>query len=152
MVLSSCWVFYILQNRNKFKMKKIIFSLVFIYTTALLNAQNQERLSVHLFDIPENLESEFLKFNSEVNTILENAGYGKNFYKLYKVKKEDKNKSLSYFQMSSYTSDKHYEMTHNLSPEYESLWNKMWDSDLGKKVWTFDNKSHIYRKVFRIDN
>ena len=133
-------------------MKKIIFSLVFIYTTALLNAQNQERLSVHLFDIPENLESEFLKFNSEVNTILENAGYGKNFYKLYKVKKEDKNKSLSYFQMSSYTSDKHYEMTHNLSPEYESLWNKMWDSDLGKKVWTFDNKSHIYRKVFRIDN
>ena len=29
------------------------------------------------------LESEFLKFNSQVNTILENAGYGKNFYKLY---------------------------------------------------------------------
>ena len=133
-------------------MKKIIFALVFIYTTALLNAQNRERLSVHLFDIPENLESEFLKFNSEVNIVLENAGYGKNFYKLYKVKKEDKNKSLSYFQMSSYTSDKHYEMTHNLSPEYESLWNKMWDSDLGKKVWTFDNKTHVYRKVFRIDN
>jgi len=133
-------------------MKKIIFSLVFIYTTALLNAQNQERLSIHLFDIPENLESEFLKFNSEVNTALENAGYGKNFYKLYKVKKEDKNKTLSYFQISSYTSDKHYEMTHNLSPEYESLWNKMWNSDLGKKVWTFDNKTHIYRKVFRIDN
>ena len=133
-------------------MKKIIFSLVFIYTTALLNAQNQERLSVHLFDIPENLESEFLKFNSEVNAALENAGYGKNFYKLYKVKKEDKNKTLSYFQISSYTSDKHYEMTHNVGAEYESLWNKMWDSDIGKKVWTFDNKTHIYRKVFRIDN
>ena len=133
-------------------MKKIIFSLVFIYTTALLNAQNQERLSVHLFDIPENLELEFLKFNSEVNTALENAGYGKNFYKLYKVKKEDKNKILSYFQISSYTSDKHYEMTHNVGAEYESLWNEMWDSDIGKKVWTFDNKTHIYRKVFRINN
>ena len=133
-------------------MKKIIFSLVFIYTTALLNAQNQERLSVHLFDIPENLELEFLKFNSEVNTALENAGYGKNFYKLYKVKKEDKNKTLSYFQISSYTSDKHYEMTHNVGAEYESLWNEMWDSDIGKKVWTFDNKTHIYRKVFRINN
>ncbi len=133
-------------------MKKIIFSLLFIYTTALLNAQNQERLSVHLFDIPENLELEFLKFNSEVNTALENAGYGKNFYKLYKVKKEDKNKTLSYFQISSYTSDKHYEMTHNVGAEYESLWNEMWDSDIGKKVWTFDNKTHIYRKVFRINN
>ena len=132
-------------------MKKILF-ITFLLSIATLYAQNQERLSVHFFDIPEILESEFLKFNSQVNTILENAGYGKNFYKLYKVKKEDENKTLRYFQISSYTSDKHYEMTHNISDEYKSLWDKMWDSDLGKKVWTFDNKNHIYRKVFRVYN
>ena len=132
-------------------MKKI-FYITFLLSIATLYAQNQERLSVHFFDIPEILESEFLKFNSQVNTILENAGYGKNFYKLYKVKKEDENKTLRYFQISSYTSDKHYEMTHNISDEYKSLWDKMWDSDLGKKVWTFDNKNHIYRKVFRVYN
>lgn len=133
-------------------MKKVIFSLVFIYIAALLNAQNQERLSVHLFDIPENLESEFLKFNSEVNKTLENAGYGKNFYKLYKVKNSDQEKTLRYFQISSYTSDKHYEMTHDVGKEYEDLWNQMWDSEIGKKVWVFDNKTHIYRKVFRVEN
>tara|TARA_B100001250_G_C19434914_1_gene629150 strand:- start:169 stop:570 length:402 start_codon:yes stop_codon:yes gene_type:complete len=133
-------------------MKKLIFFLTLILATTKINAQNQERLSVHFFDIPENLESEFLNFNSKVNVILENAGYGKNFYKLYKVKKEDKNKTLRYFQISSYTSDKHYEMTHNVSEEYENLWDKMWDSDIGKKVWTFDNKTHIYRKVFRVYN
>jgi hypothetical protein len=133
-------------------MKKIIICLAFILSTASINAQNQERLSVHFFDIPENLESKFLKFNSEVNTVLENAGYGKNFYKLYKVKEEDKNKTLRYFQISSYTSDKIYEMTHNVSDEYKSLWDKMWDSNIGKKVWTFDNKTHIYRKVFRVYN
>ena len=133
-------------------MKKIIISLTILLSTALLHGQNQERLSVHFFDIPENLESEFLKFNSEVNTVLENAGYGKSFYKLYKVKKEDENKTLRYFQISSYTSDKHYEMTHNVSEEYQNLWDKMWDSGIGKKVWTFDNKTHIYRKVFRIYN
>ena len=133
-------------------MKKIIISLTFLLLTALLHGQNEERLSVHFFDIPENLESEFLKFNSEVNTVLENAGYGKSFYKLYKVKKEDENKTLRYFQISSYTSDKHYEMTHNVSDEYKNLWDKMWDSDIGKKVWTFDNKTHIYRKVFRVYN
>ena len=133
-------------------MKKIIISLTFLLSTALLHGQNQERLSVHFFDIPENLESEFLKFNSEVNTVLENAGYGKSFYKLYKVKKEDENKTLRYFQISSYTSDKHYEMTHNVGEEYQNLWDKMWDSEIGKKVWTFDNKTHIYRKVFRIYN
>ena len=133
-------------------MKKIIISLLFLLSNAILYGQNQERLSVHFFDIPENLESEFLKFNSEVNTFLENAGYGKSFYKLYKLKKEDENKTLRYFQISSYTSDKHYEMTHNVSDEYKNLWDKMWDSDIGKKVWTFDNKTHIYRKVFRVYN
>ena len=133
-------------------MKKIIIPLLFLLSNAILYGQNQERLSVHFFDIPENLESEFLKFNSEVNTVLENAGYGKSFYKLYKVKKEDENKTLRYFQISSYTSDKHYEMTHNVSDEYKNLWDKMWDSDIGKKVWTFDNKTHIYRKVFRVYN
>ena len=133
-------------------MKKIIISLLFLLSNAILYGQNQERLSVHFFDIPENLESEFLKFNSEVNTVLENAGYGKSFYKLYKVKKEDEKKTLRYFQISSYTSDKHYEMTHNVSDEYKNLWDKMWDSDIGKKVWTFDNKTHIYRKVFRVYN
>ena len=133
-------------------MKKIIISLTFLLLTTLLHGQNQERLSVHFFDIPENLESEFLKFNSEVNTVLENAGYGKSFYKLYKVKKEDEIKTLRYFQISAYTSDKHYEMTHNVSEEYQNLWDKMWDSEIGKKVWTFDNKTHIYRKVFRIYN
>ena len=126
--------------------------MLFIFTTALINAQNQERLSVHFFDLPENLEYEFLKFNSEVNRVLENAGYGKNFYKIYKVKQDDKNKTLKYFQISSYTSDKHYEMTHNVSDEYKSIWDKMWASDIGKKVWTFDDKSHIYRKVFRVYN
>ena len=133
-------------------MKKTIISLSFLFSTALLYAQNQERLSVHFFDIPEYLEAEFLKFNSDVNTVLENAGYGKSFYKLYKVKNEDENKTLRYFQISSYTSDKHYKMTHDVNDEYKSLWDKMWDSDLGKKVWTFDTKSHVYRKVFRVYN
>ncbi len=133
-------------------MKKTILTYMFIFAALLIHSQNQERLSVHFFDIPENLESKFIKFNSEVNRVLENAGYGKSFYKIYKVKQDDKNKTLRYFQISSYTSDKHYEMTHNVSEEYKKIWDKMWDSDIGKKVWTFDNKTHIYRKVFRIYN
>ena len=133
-------------------MKKTISIFTFLLISSLLIGQNQERLSVHFFDLPESLESEFLKFNSEVNKTLENAGYGKDFYKLYKVKNDDKEKTLRYFQISSYTSDKHYEMTHNVSKEYEKLWDDMWDSDIGKKVWTFDNKNHIYRKVFRVEN
>ena len=133
-------------------MKKLISLLAVVFITAPIIAQNQERLSVHFFDIPNNLESKFLKFNSEVNEILENSGFGKNFYKIYRVKSDDKEKTLRYFQISSYTSDKHYEMTHNLGKEYDDLWDDMWASDIGEKVWTFDNKTHIYRKVFRVVN
>lgn len=133
-------------------MRKIISLIMVFLVSSLVMGQNQERLSVHFFDVPENLESEFLKFNSEVNKTLENAGYGKNFYKLYRVKNSDQEKTLRYFQISSYTSDKHYEMTHDVGKEYEDLWNQMWDSEIGKKVWTFDNKTHIYRKVFRVEN
>ena len=133
-------------------MRKIISLIMVFLVSSLVMGQNQERLSVHFFDVPENLESEFLKFNLEVNKTLENAGYGKNFYKLYRVKNSDQEKTLRYFQISSYTSDKHYEMTHDVGKEYEDLWNQMWDSEIGKKVWTFDNKTHIYRKVFRVEN
>ena len=58
--------------------------------------------------------------------------------------------SIRYFQISSYTSDKHYEMTHNLGEEYDKIWDKYWDS-IGKKIFSFDEK-HIYRKVYRIEN
>jgi hypothetical protein len=129
-------------------MKKILMLLALAYATSVFS-QNQERLSVHFFDIPQNMEAEFMKLNKEINLIIENAGFGKNFYKIYKVKADDEAKIYQYFQISSYTSDKHYEMTHkNISEEYNKLMNEFWDSDLGK---VFD-ENRLYRKVFRIDN
>ena len=114
----------------------------------LVFGQNQERLSVHYFDIPENLESQFMEFNKQINQELENAGYGKDFYKVYKVKKSDKANMHRYFQISLYTSDKHYEMTHDVSENYNKLLDAFWDSDLAKAF----NKNRIYRKVYRIEN
>lgn len=128
-------------------MKKFLLIATIVFSTSVFS-QNQERLSVHFFDIPQNMESEFMKFNKEINLLIENAGFGKNFYKIYKVKADDEAKIYQYFQISSYTSDKHYEITHNISEEYNKLMNEFWSSDLGK---VFD-ENHLYRKVFRIDN
>ena len=72
-------------------MRKIITLLTVLLVSSLVMGQNQERLSVHFFDVPQNLESEFLKFNSEVNKTLENDKpkcmmLEKKFvYKLYRV-------------------------------------------------------------------
>ncbi len=57
-------------------MKNIIFSLFILFSTFLF-AQNQERISVHYFDIPSDKESAFMKWTKEVNLILENEGFGK---------------------------------------------------------------------------
>ena len=125
---------------------------ILLMTVALIStfafSQNQERLSVHYFDIPESLEVEFMEFNKKINQEIENAGFGKNIYKIYKVKADNKAKMYNYFQISSYTSDKHYEMTHDVSDQYNKLIDEFWSSDVAKEF----NKNRIYRKVYRIDN
>ena len=132
-------------------MRYTLLLFVFLLNTAFIFSQSDERLSVHYFDVPQELESDFLKFNSDINKELEKAGFGRDFYKVYKVKDADEVESFRYFQISSYTSDKHYEMTHNIGEDYDKIWDKFWDSELGKKIFTFDEK-HIYRKVYRIEN
>ena len=132
-------------------MRYILLLFVFLLNTEFIFSQSDERLSVHYFDVPQELESDFLKFNSDINKELEKAGFGRGFYKVYKVKDADEAESFRYFQISSYTSDKHYEMTHNIGEDYDKIWDKFWDSELGKKIFTFDEK-HIYRKVYRIEN
>ena len=62
---------------------KSIFSILLFSLPILLFSQNQERLSVHYFDVPQELESKFLKFNSDVNEELEKAGFGKDFFVVF---------------------------------------------------------------------
>lgn len=144
-------VFIFIKTIIQIQMKKFIL-LLLITASTFVFAQSEERLSVHFFDVPQELESQFLKFNSLINKELENAGFGKNFYKIYKVKEGDESQMFRYFQISSYTSDKHYEMTHNnVGEKYDKILDEFWESDLGKKVFTF-NEKHIYRKVYRINN
>ena len=129
-------------------MKKTILLFISLFNLTLVFSQNQERLSVHYFDIPENLEEKFMNFNKQINQELEKAGFGKNFYKVYKVKNNDKASMHRYFQISSYTSDKHYEMTHDVSENYNKILDAFWESDLAKAF----NKNRIYRNVYRIEN
>ena len=130
-------------------MKKLITLLAAVFISAPVFAQNQERLSVHYMDIPMNQYEEFLKFHNKKNEILEKAGFGKNFYKLYKVKESDKTEKYRYFLISNYTSDKHYKMTHEVSKELDDLNNEFRNSDLAPIFE--DDENHIYRRVYRID-
>ena len=134
-------------NHKLFKMKKLLL-IVTLIVSKFIYSQNTERLSVHFFDVPNELVEEFKAFHSEVNLLLENKGFGKDFYRIYKAKGDDL-KSFKYFRISNYTSDKHYKMTHDLGEEAQEIrkrYNKM-----SKKVFTREDETHLYRKVFRVD-
>ena len=130
-------------------MKKLSILFFAIFMTTFLLAQNQERLSVHYMDIAEEQYEDFMKFHNKKNEILEKVGFGKNFYKLYKVKDSDKAEKHRYFLISNYTSDKHYRMTHDVSEELDKLNDNFWNSDLAPIFE--DDENHIYRKVYRIE-
>lgn len=131
--------------------KTTLFSLCLLAFVSIVFAQNQERLSVHYFDVPDELVEEFLAFNKTRNLMLQEAGFGKDFYKLYRVTTSDEASQYRYFMISQYTSDKHYEMTHNVGEAYQKLNDSFWDSELGK-IFTMDDKGHVYRKVYRIED
>ena len=130
-------------------MKNLLIPFVFIITSSSLFSQNQERLSVHYMNIPDEQFGDFMKFHNKKNEILEKAGFGKNFYKLYKVKDSDKAENYRCFLLSNYTSDKHYEMTHNVNKELDDMNNDFWNSNLAPIFE--DDENHIYRKVYRVD-
>ena len=129
-------------------MKNYILLIFAIFISTFSFAQNQERLSVHYFDIPQSMEEEFMKFNKLLNQEIENAGFGKNFYKIYKVKADDEAKIYRYFLISSYTSDKHYDLTHDIGEQYDKISDEFWNSEIAKEF----NKNRIYRKFYRIEN
>ena len=131
-------------------MKKLLTLLALIFIVTPVLSQNKERLSVHYIDIPQSLVQDFKDFNEKRNLILENTGFGKDFYKLYKVNDSDESKMYKYFMISRYTSDMHYEMTHNVSKEYDELVKYFWDSNMAK-IFSMDDKTHIYRKVYRLE-
>lgn len=68
-----------------------------------------------------------MEFNKQINQELEIAGFGKNFYKIYKVKDDDIAEKHRYFQISTYTSDKHYEMTHDVGENYNEILDAFWN-------------------------
>ena len=78
-------------------MKNLLILFFFIITSPYLFSQNQERLSVHYMNIPDEQYEDFIKVHNKKNEILERAGFGKNFYKLYKVKDSDKAENTGVF-------------------------------------------------------
>jgi hypothetical protein len=124
-------------------MKTLLFTLsVLIFT--LSNAQSNERISLHLFDLPEGISiSEFQADLSKANEIYEKNGFGKNRYKVYQVAKDDESQEFRYMWLSTWISTAEYKASH--SNELQQFW----DEYFYPKYETILD-AHIYRKFFAV--
>ena len=63
-------------------MKKITLLILLFILPFFVSAQNQERMSVHYFDVTDELVQDFLDFHKKRDLMFEEAGFGKDLYKL----------------------------------------------------------------------
>ena len=78
-------------------MKNLLILFFFIITSPYLFSQNQERLSVHYMNIPDEQYEDFIKVHNKKNEILERAGLLKTFTNYIKSKIPIKLKSTGIF-------------------------------------------------------
>ena len=77
-------------------MKKLIYLLA-LCLSSLAFGQSTERISLHLFDLPEGISIEEFKADlNRANKIYEKNGFGADRYKVYQVKADDKNDTYRY--------------------------------------------------------
>jgi|SaaInl1SG_22_DNA_1037389.scaffolds.fasta_scaffold00132_23 hypothetical protein len=107
-------------------------------------SQSTERVSVHLFDLPDSISiQEFKQDISQLNALYEKNGYGADRYKIYSVKDSDEVKKYRYLWISTWKSDAEYEGAH--SQEIRTLFNNYFAP---KYKPVLDNE--IYRKLFLV--
>ena len=125
-------------------MKTLLITLSLIVFT-LGNAQSNERISLHLFDVPEAISiSEFKADLGKANAIYAKNGFGKNRYKVYKVASDDGSKQHRYMWLSTWISDAEYAASH--SEEIQQFW----EDYFSPKYKTMLDE-HIYRRFFLVE-
>lgn len=122
-------------------MKKLIYLLA-LCLSSLAFGQSTERISLHLFDLPEGVSIEEFKADlNRANKIYEKNGFGADRYKVYQVKADDKNDTYRYMWISTWISDTEYEKSH--SDEMVTFWDEFFYPKYKAML-----DAQIYRKFF----
>lgn len=126
-------------------MKKITILFVLFFIAFQINAKAQKEITtVHLYDITS---KEVLKSYTEsinnINKIIAEIGYPKNYYSFLTVGENDKSENYKYCTIGHWTSDAAYVAIH------ENAKFKAW-SEENKKNAVFVN-DQLYRKMYPVN-
>lgn len=122
-----------------------ILQFLFLFLPIFAFSQSTERISAHLFDLPEGVSLvEFTADINKLNAIYEKNGLGKDRYKIYSVKEDDEAENYRLLWISTWESDDEYESAHS-----EEIQRMFEDYFAPKYQEILDNE--IYRKVFLVE-
>ena len=136
------------HHNNHHHLKNIymkILQFLFLFLPIFAFSQSTERISAHLFDLPEGVSLvEFTADISKLNAIYEKNGLGKDRYKIYSVKEDDEAENYRLLWISTWESDDEYESAH--SEEIQRMF-----EDHFAPIYQEILDNEIYRKVFLVE-
>ena len=124
-------------------MKKLVI-LSAILISSIAYSQSKERISLHLFDLPDGINiEEFQEDLDKANSIYEKNGFGVEKYKVYQVIATDEAKEHRYMWLSTWANDAEYSNAH--SEEIDAFWKNYFTPKYKKML-----DEHVYRRFFSV--
>jgi len=144
MVGSSNFCFLVLQKINN--MKKIIFLLMLCAFGFNMTASAQKAInSVHFYDVKDAaMEKTYIASLKEINSIMAEMGFPKNYYSYFKLAASDTTKTYRNCTIGHWTSEEDYKTIHD-HPKFKAWANK------NKETNGVFIAGQLYRKMYAAD-
>ena len=141
---SSNFSFLVLQKINN--MKKIIFLLMLCAFGFNMTATAQKAInSVHFYDVKDAaMEKTYIASLKEINTIMAEMGFPKNYYSYFKLAASDTTKTYRNCTIGHWTSEEDYKTIHD-HPKFKAWANK------NKETNGVIIAGQLYRKMYAAD-
>jgi hypothetical protein len=127
-------------------MKKIIFLLMLGAIGFNTTASAQKAIiSVHFYDVKDaEMEKTYVASLKEINTIIAEMGFPKNYYSYFKLAASDTTKTYRNCTIGHWTSEEDYKTIHD-HPKFKAWYNKYKDTNA---VFI---AGQLYRKMYAAD-
>jgi len=134
------------MNQKIKNMKKVIFLLMLGAIGFNLTASAQKAInSIHLYDVKNaDMEKTYLASLKEINTIMAEMGFPKNYYSYFKLAASDTTSTYRNCTIGHWTSEQDYKTIHD-HPKFKAWANK------NKDINAVFVAGQLYRRMYAAD-
>jgi hypothetical protein len=136
----------LIKNQKIKIMKKVIFLLMLVVIGFNTTASAQNAInSIHFYDVKNaEMEKTYIASLKEINAIMAEIGFPKNYYSYFKLAASDSTKTYRNCTIGHWTSEQDYKTIHD-HPKYKAWYNK------SKDINAVFVAGQLYRKMYAAD-